>query len=93
MRQRTSRACSSAGRAPRLHRVGRRFDPGRAHVNTPPVDVYDALTSERPYKPAWTQERALQEIRAGAGAHFDPQYVDAFLRMLAEQDDAQLVRR
>nr|WP_235044846.1 HD-GYP domain-containing protein [Deinococcus wulumuqiensis] len=55
------------------------------------IDVYDALTSERPYKPAWTQERALQEIRAGAGAHFDPQYVDAFLHLMAEQDDARLV--
>lgn len=55
------------------------------------VDVYDALTSARPYKPAWTQERALQEIRANAGSHFDPQYVDAFLRLLAEQDDARLL--
>ena len=55
------------------------------------VDVYDALTSTRPYKPAWTQERALQEIRANAGGHFDPQYVDAFLRLMAEQDDARLL--
>ena len=56
------------------------------------VDVYDALTSERPYKAAWSRERALQEIRAGAGAHFDPQYVDAFLHLMAEEDDAHLVR-
>lgn len=55
------------------------------------VDVYDALTSERPYKSAWSPERALQEIRAGAGAHFDPQYVEAFLYLMAEQDDARLV--
>ena len=57
------------------------------------VDVYDALTNARPYKPAWPRESALAELRAQAGKQFDPQYVDAFLRMLAEQDDAQLVRR
>lgn len=55
------------------------------------IDVYDALTNARPYKPAWTKERALQEIRNCAGRHFDPHYVDAFIRMMAEQDDARLV--
>lgn len=55
------------------------------------VDVYDALTNARPYKPAWTRERALQEIRAQSGKQFDPQYVEAFLRMVADQDDAKLV--
>ncbi|WP_243398370.1 HD-GYP domain-containing protein [Deinococcus koreensis] len=55
------------------------------------VDVYDALTNARPYKPAWTRERALNEIRMQAGRQFDPQYVEAFLRMMAEQDDAHLV--
>lgn len=55
------------------------------------IDVYDALTNARPYKPAWTRDRALNEIRMQAGRQFDPQYVDAFLRMMAEQDDAHLV--
>ena len=55
------------------------------------VDVYDALISSRPYKPAWTRERALNEIRAQAGRQFDPQYVDAFLNLMAEKDDAKLV--
>ncbi len=55
------------------------------------VDVYDALSTARPYKPAWTRERSLAEIRMQAGHQFDPQYVDAFLRMMAEQDDAHLV--
>ncbi|WP_368482894.1 HD-GYP domain-containing protein [Deinococcus marmoris] len=55
------------------------------------VDVYDALTNARPYKLAWTRERAMAEIRAQAGRQFDPQYVDAFLRMMAEQDDAVIV--
>jgi len=55
------------------------------------VDVYDALTNARPYKPAWPREKALQEIHAQAGRQFDPQYVNAFLRMMSEHDDARLV--
>ena len=46
------------------------------------VDVYDALTSERPYRPAWSREAALSHIRAQAGIHFDPVVVDAFFRVL-----------
>jgi len=42
------------------------------------VDVYDALTMERPYKPAFTHERALQIIREETGTHFDPRVVEAF---------------
>jgi putative two-component system response regulator len=41
-------------------------------------DVWDTLTHERPYKPAWDEERALAEIDALAGAHFDPRVVEAF---------------
>ncbi len=36
------------------------------------VDVFDALTSDRPYRSAWTKERALEYIREQAGGHFDP---------------------
>ncbi|MGE5466010.1 MAG: bacteriohemerythrin [Ignavibacteria bacterium] len=43
------------------------------------VDVFDALTSERPYKRPWPYEEAIATIRAGAGTHFDPEVVDAFL--------------
>ena len=43
------------------------------------ADVFDALTSERPYKKAWTLEHATDFLREGRGAHFDPQCVDAFL--------------
>jgi response regulator RpfG family c-di-GMP phosphodiesterase len=46
------------------------------------ADVFDALTSERPYKLAWEMERALEFLRAGRGQHFDPECVDAFLRQL-----------
>ena len=46
------------------------------------VDVYDALTSNRPYRAAWTKERALEHIQNGAGTHFDPAVVQMFVRML-----------
>jgi PAS domain S-box-containing protein len=46
------------------------------------VDVYDALTSDRPYRLALPKEKALYHIRSLAGTHFDPQVVDAFLKMI-----------
>ena len=42
------------------------------------VDVYDALTSDRPYRKAWTRERALDYINEQIGKHFDPAIVDVF---------------
>lgn len=45
------------------------------------ADVYDALTHARPYKAAWTKERAIAEIRLGYGRQFDRDVVDAFLRL------------
>lgn len=42
------------------------------------ADVFDALTSERPYKKAWSIEKATELIREGAGKHFDPVCVQAF---------------
>ena len=43
------------------------------------VDVWDALTSDRPYRPAWSEEKAREHIQAESGTHFDPQVVKAFL--------------
>ena len=43
------------------------------------ADVYDALTSKRAYKKAFTHEKAKQIILEGRGTHFDPDVVDAFL--------------
>ncbi len=42
------------------------------------ADVYDALTSVRPYKAAWGTEDALQHVTTQAGKHFDPRLVEAF---------------
>lgn len=47
------------------------------------VDVWDALTSDRPYRKAWTREQACQYIREQAGKHFDPRLVDLFLSIAA----------
>jgi putative two-component system response regulator len=43
------------------------------------ADVFDALTSERPYKKAWTEEAALEYLVAQKGKHFDPRLVDLFI--------------
>ncbi len=48
------------------------------------ADVFDALTSERPYKKAWTVEAALAMIDEGAGAHFDPGLMVPFRQALPE---------
>jgi putative two-component system response regulator len=47
------------------------------------ADAFDAMTSDRPYRPAMTVEEALQEIRRGAGTQFDPVAASAFLRISA----------
>lgn len=44
------------------------------------VDVWDALTSDRPYRPAWSKERALTYIKEQADKQFDPRVVEVFLR-------------
>jgi len=43
------------------------------------ADVFDALSSPRPYKEAWTFERTVEEIAKLKGTHFDPKLVEAFL--------------
>jgi len=45
------------------------------------VDVWDALTSDRPYRPAWPRERVIEHIRSLAGTHFDPRIVEIFLEL------------
>lgn len=48
------------------------------------ADVFDALTSVRPYKPAWPIERAIVHVHQGSGTHFDPAVVKVFERALPE---------
>lgn len=43
------------------------------------ADVFDALTSERPYKKAWALDDAVDFLKSNAGSHFDPACVEAFL--------------
>ncbi len=45
------------------------------------VDVWDALSSDRPYRPAWPKERVIEHISSLAGTHFDPEVAEVFLRM------------
>ncbi|MDA8242005.1 MAG: PAS domain S-box protein [Nitrospiraceae bacterium] len=45
------------------------------------MDVWDALRSDRPYRPAWPEEKTLEHIRALSGSHFDPRVVDIFLKI------------
>jgi HD-GYP domain-containing protein (c-di-GMP phosphodiesterase class II) len=46
------------------------------------VDVWDALLSDRPYRKAWSREKAIDYIRAQSGMHFDPRVVDCFLKFM-----------
>jgi putative two-component system response regulator len=48
------------------------------------VDVFDALTHARPYKPAWPVRKAVAEIERESGRQFDPRVVEAFLQLLEE---------
>jgi len=55
------------------------------------ADVYDALTSKRPYKEAWSHERAIQEIKDQRGKQFCPVLADFFCE--AEKEIAQIARK
>ncbi len=50
------------------------------------VDVWDALVSDRPYRKAWSMEKARDHIQTGSGTHFDPQVVIKFLTGHGYQD-------
>jgi PAS domain S-box-containing protein len=46
------------------------------------VDVWDALTSDRPYRPAWSIKKSLTHIKNQSGSHFDPRIVEIFLNLI-----------
>jgi len=52
------------------------------------VDVYDALISDRPYREAWPEEKALAYIQERSGSEFDPDVVAAFLKLAREETDS-----
>jgi putative two-component system response regulator len=54
------------------------------------ADVYDALITPRPYRPAFTHETAVELIRQGSGEHFDPDVVDAMLKIEEKLRDIAL---
>jgi putative nucleotidyltransferase with HDIG domain len=49
------------------------------------VDVWDALTNDRPYRKKWTKLKVRQYIKDQSGRHFDPQVVDAFLKNIGKK--------
>ncbi|MEW6165863.1 MAG: bacteriohemerythrin [Pseudomonadota bacterium] len=56
------------------------------------ADVFDALTSRRPYKTPWETERAVALIREQRGTQFDPDVVDAFIAVLEERARVSIVQ-
>jgi PAS domain S-box-containing protein/putative nucleotidyltransferase with HDIG domain len=46
------------------------------------VDVWDALTSDRPYRTAWPEEKVRQYLQEQSGKHFDPKIVEAFFKYI-----------
>jgi response regulator RpfG family c-di-GMP phosphodiesterase len=51
------------------------------------ADVFDALTSRRCYKDAWSMDRALNVLKDGSGSHFDPYLIDIFFNSLSDIED------
>ncbi|HEX2697504.1 MAG TPA: HD domain-containing phosphohydrolase, partial [Anaerolineales bacterium] len=47
------------------------------------VDVWDALSSDRPYRPGWKKADVMKYIREQSGTHFDPRVVEAFLQLMS----------
>ncbi|MGB9789219.1 MAG: HD domain-containing phosphohydrolase [Thermotoga caldifontis] len=55
------------------------------------VDVYDALTSDRPYRKAWSREKAIEYIKDQSGKQFDPKVVEVFLSLVEEMNSRDKV--
>lgn len=57
------------------------------------VDCYDALTSDRPYRPRMTRQQAEQELRDRRGRSYDPWVVDKFLTILSALEESEAAER
>lgn len=57
------------------------------------VDVWDALSSDRPYRRAWEPERVLDHLSSLSGTHFEPRLVEVFLRLLTLQEKSKVKSR
>jgi HD-GYP domain-containing protein (c-di-GMP phosphodiesterase class II) len=51
------------------------------------VDAWESMTTSRPWRPAMTREAAFAELRQGAGGQFDPDVVEAFIRLLERLEE------
>jgi len=72
---------------------GKGYPSGLAGKNIPLLariiaiaDAHDAMTTSRPYRDAMSSEDAIEELQKGAGAQFDPDLVDIFLKVLADRE-------
>ncbi len=81
------------------HYNGRGYPSGLAGQDIPLsarivglVDVFDALTSARPYKKAWPEHEAVEYIRNQSGLQFDPLVVEAFLKVMEYREGVALIR-
>ncbi len=50
------------------------------------ADVWDALRSERPYRPPWPRRRVVEHMQSEAGAHFDPNIVERFMELVGSEE-------
>ncbi len=57
------------------------------------VDVWDALSSDRPYRRAWPEGRVLDHLSSLSGTHFEPRLVEAFLRLLEPVEESRPLMR
>jgi HD-GYP domain-containing protein (c-di-GMP phosphodiesterase class II) len=52
------------------------------------IDVFDALTNDRPYRPAWSVQEAIAFIEENSGIHFDPNITPIFISMIRDEMDS-----
>jgi putative nucleotidyltransferase with HDIG domain len=71
-----------SGGQPAQGAAGKRLTAGTMALSV--ADAYDAMTSDRPYRPAMTIEAACVELAKGSGTQFCPDMVDAFVRQLGK---------